>query len=847
MTVVQVQKPPQDEWIHSMCRMCLHGCGILVHVVDGVAVKIDPDPDNVDNLGKLCPKGNSGLARHYDPHRITKPLTRTNSEKGIGIDPKWEEITWKDAFDIVTEKLSKIHKSDPRKLLCAFGDFQRYWTWAWPSAVFGTFSFFSTLGTYCGGGYHPVNGAVHGTFATIPDYYHCNYLIQIGSGDGFESHLHLSGSAKRAADARMRGMKVVCLDPRLSATAAKADEWLPTFPGTDGFFVMSMMYVMLHELNRFDRDFLKKNTNAPYLIGADGLFYLEKESGKAMVWDPIDERAKCWDDPSMRDMTLEGTFGIGKDEVKPAFQIFKAKLKDHTPEKASTLTEIDSSTIRRIAKEFIDAAQIGKTIVLEGVEYPYRPACIQYYRGSHAHRHSFLDNFTYKMANLMIGNIDVPGGHLGVPLGWDPALGANNKIEEGEHGQLKPWLYELRPPIPFKFPPDRPQLTEYFPIGLEPGELNANVLCDREKYGLPYRPEALFTFYSNPLWNMPGTSRVLEAMSKIDFQVTIDIQAVSETTSWADIVLPDKTYLESYSLYICEAPFVVGHTLRQPVVEPPPTVMDGTDILTEISDRLGILEKWNETLNGFLGLWRKPEYLLEKNKKYPVEEIVDRWAKSLYGEDRGLAWFKKNGNTMRLKTPKELYQPYGKLRLPFYMEFVRKAGLELRKNFDSVGLDWMKKIDTTEYQPLPEWRSSNIHAQDDEYDLIAITYKTALFTFEDLANIPWLTEIARKRPDLTGVLINPRTASAKGLRPRDRIRITSRHGSVEGILTLSEGIHPAAIGISQIGRWIAHPGAVRSPVFNMLLSPEIEDVDPVSGGFETAVKVNVRKIPRGAS
>ncbi|MCL5068868.1 MAG: hypothetical protein M1368_11035 [Thaumarchaeota archaeon] len=218
---MQSGKFVQDEWIHSMCRMCLHGCGILVHIVDGVAVKIDPDPENPDNLGVLCPRGNAGLARHYDRNRITRPLMRTNSEKHWDADPKWKETTMDHALEIVAEDLNRIHKKDPRKLLCSFGDFQRYWTWAWPAGAFGTFNFFSTLGTSCGGGYHPVNGAFQGSFATIPDYNYCNYLLQLGAGDGFEAHLHLSGTAKRVADARMRGMKLVVVEPRLGAASAK--------------------------------------------------------------------------------------------------------------------------------------------------------------------------------------------------------------------------------------------------------------------------------------------------------------------------------------------------------------------------------------------------------------------------------------------------------------------------------------------------------------------------------------------------------------------------------------------------------------------------------------------------
>lgn len=53
----------EGNWIPSTCGMCLHGCGINVLVKDGVALKIEGDPTNPDNLGRLCPKGNAGLAR----------------------------------------------------------------------------------------------------------------------------------------------------------------------------------------------------------------------------------------------------------------------------------------------------------------------------------------------------------------------------------------------------------------------------------------------------------------------------------------------------------------------------------------------------------------------------------------------------------------------------------------------------------------------------------------------------------------------------------------------------------------------------------------------------------------
>ncbi|MDP6175249.1 MAG: hypothetical protein QGF09_13875, partial [Rhodospirillales bacterium] len=109
--------PKDDVWIPSTCNLCYGTCSILAHRVDGVAIKIEGNPKSTVGAGKLCGKGVSGLLTHYDPNRLTKPLRRTNPEKGIGIDPKWEEISWDEALDITAGHLKRIREDDPRKLV----------------------------------------------------------------------------------------------------------------------------------------------------------------------------------------------------------------------------------------------------------------------------------------------------------------------------------------------------------------------------------------------------------------------------------------------------------------------------------------------------------------------------------------------------------------------------------------------------------------------------------------------------------------------------------------------------------------------------------------------------------
>jgi hypothetical protein len=110
--------------------MCLVGCGVLVNVRDARVVNVIGNPDSPVNRGRICAKGKSGIMNHYNPNRVMKPLKRTNPEKGMGVDPKWREISWDEAIDAVAAKMRKICAEDPRKLyLQTWGASQEFTTW----------------------------------------------------------------------------------------------------------------------------------------------------------------------------------------------------------------------------------------------------------------------------------------------------------------------------------------------------------------------------------------------------------------------------------------------------------------------------------------------------------------------------------------------------------------------------------------------------------------------------------------------------------------------------------------------------------------------------------------------
>ena len=197
----------EDVWIHSVCDMCFAACGILAHRKDGVLVKIEGDPNCPASEGHLCAKGQAALIGLYDPSRVKAPLRRTNPQKGIGVDPKWEEISWETALDILTDKLAKVRDKDPRGLLISNFDHiaATYFIGGAWAVAFGTPNHHWT-GYYCGNYLHSSMYLTNGSFHSDFDLDYCNYAILLGNQQGFMAGLNANVVARKMAEARKRGL-----------------------------------------------------------------------------------------------------------------------------------------------------------------------------------------------------------------------------------------------------------------------------------------------------------------------------------------------------------------------------------------------------------------------------------------------------------------------------------------------------------------------------------------------------------------------------------------------------------------------------------------------------------------
>jgi len=417
----------EDAWVPTICGRCYAGCGVRVHRVNGVAVKIEGMPDSdMGARGGLCAKGAAGLQVLYDPNRLNKPLRRTNPGKGLFADPKWEEISWEVALDEIAEKLGKILRDDPRKLLLQWSVIRPFYA---PFCIRAlrdlgvTNVWVGGGGLHCGSGAHAVAGMVYSSWSVVPDLERCDYVVYFGTGKGAGSGHSAMVAARLAAEAREQGARFVAFDPMCNFGGGKATQWVPIIPGTDGAVALAMCNIIVNELGIWDMVFLKTKTNTPYLIGADGRYIRDRGTNRCLVWDVKEERAVPYDYRGIPDFAtareidyaLEGEYEVNGTKCWPAFHLIKEHLKSYTPEMASQISSVPAETIRRIATEFAKAAQVGSTVIIEGLELPYRPAAATLFRGGEGHENSFQSCFAVALLNLIVGAADVPGGALGWP------------------------------------------------------------------------------------------------------------------------------------------------------------------------------------------------------------------------------------------------------------------------------------------------------------------------------------------------------------------------------------------------------------------------------------------------
>ncbi|MGB7096659.1 MAG: molybdopterin-dependent oxidoreductase, partial [Anaerolineales bacterium] len=242
--------PGQAAWYASTCRQCPAGCGIIVRVINGRAKKIEGNPLHPLNQGKLCSRGQAGLQVLYNPDRLKNAVLQTGGRGSL----KFEPLYWPEALDILADKLETL--SNPNRVAFLGG--------LMPSHLY----MLSTRLLDALGAPPPItfdlHSALEGRGSTIqlseslfgapelPYYDLANAEVIFSFGANFletwmspVSQSHAYGTMRQGQFGG-RGF-LVQFEPRLSATAASADEWIPLKPGVEGFVALAIGRIIVEE------------------------------------------------------------------------------------------------------------------------------------------------------------------------------------------------------------------------------------------------------------------------------------------------------------------------------------------------------------------------------------------------------------------------------------------------------------------------------------------------------------------------------------------------------------------------------------------------------------------------
>ena len=862
----------QEKWIHTKCAACYAGCAMKVKVVDGVMVKAEGVAEHdFGARGGLCGKGAATIMDFYDPNRVNYPVKRTNPEKGLYEDPKWERISWEEAFATIAEKLKTAKEKDPRTI-CFTGtpmyDSAPVLGIFWPCFFIslGTTNFIpGGVGTHCGAASHEGAGLFHASWSIIPDYRYCNYVIQFGSNKGTGSGHSAAMAMRQAADARDKGMKFIVFDPICNFSGGKATEWYPILPATDCSVALAISNVIVHEIGNYDKEFIRNKTNGPYLVGPDKTFVRDAESGKPLLWDQTDGKAKPYDDPGLLHPAIEGKYSVNGVDCEPAWVLIVENLKQYQPEWAAKESTVPAHVIRKVARQFLQEAKIGATIEIEGHTLPYRPATAIMYKGGQGHQNGLSQYFSIMLLNAIIGAPEAVGGTSSWParcLGHPETERPKFEPYAGDDGYITPGMWYTGLPWPKPKPkfPENVNLRDMFPhapMTIFPFTEDFNDIWERAKR--PHEIEVIGNYGGNCVKNASNHENAAKYLSKVPFFFSVSIFHNETTEGFADIVVPDCHFLESTNA-LQSITYFFNHStglddwtypVRQAVVEPQYERKEVVDILSELANRIGIRKEFNSMLDNYVSMkmakWVCVDsdcVVVEGDEDISLKELSDRTLKWLFGKEKGLKWFRENQFiTWKKKVEEAYWRWFIDARAPVYLEFLEHDRPLLEELGNQVGIDmqWDRYAGTIGYFPSVLY-SKDIPA---DYDLVIFSFKDAAVTGSVSPQNPWINELLATNPYTYNLMINEETAQKKKIKDGDMVTVENPEGDrITGRVKLMKGIHHQTIGCcGHLGSWARGKPLARGKGINMnaLLRITHKHLCPITLAPETSWRVKVYK------
>ncbi|WP_298260148.1 molybdopterin oxidoreductase family protein [uncultured Litoreibacter sp.] len=840
--VIDLSPKVSDEIRKTTCYMCACRCGINVHMKEGKVAYIEGNRDHPVNQGVLCAKGSAGIMQHNAPSRLKAPMKRVGP-RGSG---EFETITWEEAYDIAEGVLRPIRETAPEKLAFFTGrDQSQSFTSLWAQG-------FGTPNYAAHGGFCSVNMAAAGIYTMggafwefgQPDWDRTKMVMIFGVAEDHDSNPIKMGLGKVKA----RGAKVYGVNPIRSGYNAVADEWVGITPGTDGLFILSMVHE-LFKAGKLDLDYLAQFTNAPVLVNGDensedfGLL-MRDANNKLMVIDRATGKPAAFDAMGVKP-DLAGSLREAGVTHRSVFQHMAEKYLDpqYAPEAVAERTGISAERIKRIAAELADVA-FNQAIELDREWTDFRghkhdkmigrPVSFHAMRGISAHANGFQTCRSLHVLQIILGSVETPGG-----MRFKPPYPKPPEAHPKPHYGVTPGQALDGPHLGFTHGPDDLALKEDgSPARIDKAFTWENpmsshgmmhMVISNAHAGNPYKIDTLFMYMANMSWNSSMNTRgVIEMLTDKDDDGNYVIPNIiysdaysSEMVAYADLILPDTTYLERHDCIslldrpICEAD-AVADAIRWPVVEPDRDVKGFQSALCDLGGRLGLPGFVNE--DGSQKYKDYADYITNHIRRPGVGPLAGFRGD---GDDHGrgdsnpeqLDRYIENGGFWMEHVPEEaaFYKPWNMdyqdwaVKKSFFdkpMPYLFNLYVEPMRRFqlaaEGVGTrqppEHLRERIKQTMDPLPIWYSNEDENKADEYPITALTQRPMAMYHSWGSQNAWLRQIHGHNPLYVPQKIWDDNNFAEG----DWAKVTSPHGEITVPVALQ-----AALNSNTVWTWNA--------------------------------------------
>ncbi|MEJ2597548.1 MAG: molybdopterin-dependent oxidoreductase [Anaerolineales bacterium] len=639
----------QPTWYATTCRQCPAGCGVIVRIMNGRALKLEGNPEHPLNQGKLCARGQAGLQVLYNPDRLEGPVQQ--SQRG---SHQFQSLQWDQAMQTLTSKIQSAGKNVAIWLGSNTSGhlvdlFQRFATaiGAPQPLVFDLYSAFQ--------GYPALHASSMNLLGQdqIPAYDlgQADVVLSFGSdflGTGTSSTRYgIEYGRMRGQDLGKRGY-LVQLEPYMSNTGVKADRWLPLRPGSEALVAQAIARLIA------DRGY-----------GSQELV----------------SRAK---------------------ELAP----------DIDPQVAAQASDLTLDVLDSLARTFANSA---RPLAIPPVPLAGRAQS--------------------EAAITAVQMLNVIAGVIGQPGGIQPAA---------DYSSINLNLVQTKPS---SFA-DMLNLIQQ----MQGGQI-----------------QALLVYGANPFYDLPESTGFQAALAKVPFVASF-APIMDETANQSDLVLPDRTYLESWGYSINNPNFGVPViSSQQPVVTPVYDNRATADVLLAVAQAI-------------------PAAASALMWKDEVAFLKDTFAKLPVGAPGG-------------NTPQERwirYQQHGG-----WWPIIEQPAAPSQSNPPAPQK-------TSALEPIPY--QGNV----DEYPYFLHPFMTPLLADGSGANQPWLQGSPETNTSImwqTWVALNPATAEKLNLKKGDVVKVSSPNGSLEAPVYVYPGVRPDTVAIplgqghSDFGRYASNRGA----------------------------------------